>query len=390
MWKRHLVGLLGLAFGLSFANGCRKEGGTETAGVNSPASGDLKSLVMIDLNPKLRHRRLQNLAYSLSHYSQVGANAPNLATSNSSDAANTEPTEGETAPSEGDSTASPFDPAQCTWPEGAVDPGVMWKEARTCRVKVPYPAAGVVYVDWVVAEGEASLFPDGRIRYCERGALHESREEGQLRNLLKAAGATDEELTNVRIHISPTQEYNAWATLLENGTGVIHVSTGLFRAPDRKIKALSTDGELAAVLLHELGHIKDMRRSGFTNLYASAERVSQQCVNHEARARTCAEYMARIANCTNLMAADSRHYEHTADQNVAVGFERVKNNLTMNPCGIVDVFKTWGQDFDPLNYHPPGAERATYLNRALNDKGLRERPELNGDSWIQAVTRGLR
>ncbi len=382
MSKIGKISLFGLV-GMACLVGCQKESGGQTASRAVASKDGGAFILMNDLNPEIRNDRAKQIALALSRKASA-SRAPENSENKSEPSKlslNQEGDGSETSPSQSPSQA--FKLEQCfNEDESTV---ALTDQSKTCPGKIKYKGEEI---EVEMGEGEALPFPDRRVRYCQDGKLQEAREVRKMREMLIAAGATNEELGNVRFFYTPTKVYNAWATQIDDGTGIINLHEGLLSTPAEapSVKAVSTDGELAGVLLHELGHILDLRREGFSNLQKADERVMKRCEDHLAGARSCSEFSARAMTCETWMGAKGQTYEYSADNNVAKTFSRVKDKLTMNPHGVVDVFKTWGQGFDPTGSHPPGADRAIYMSRALNEQGVAEKRELAGRSWIKAIT----
>jgi hypothetical protein len=236
-------------------------------------------------------------------------------------------------------------------------------------------------------EEEAFINANGFMYYCRNGTIQKSIETPLIREMLVKSGATEEELANIRFFYSPSSIYNAWATVRKIGgkeVGYVNLHRGLMTGvPSIKtVSPVNNDSALASILVHELGHIKDMRKNGFTNLISARIRVRNKCSHQINDASTLSELNSASDLCELNMASNTRSFEHSADNNIGVTFERTKAKLAFNPWFQVDIFNSWGSQTDWLSSHPVGADRALYLKRNLEQRGIENNPELKGTSYI--------
>jgi hypothetical protein len=127
----------------------------------------------------------------------------------------------------------------------------------------------------VIDEGGALPLPDGRVIYCSGGRLSYAQQDSESQQLLLKLGVTSSELSGVRFYRVPTSTPNAWATVTESNVAVVALYDGL--AADARKYNLDPYSLVAVALAHEVGHIIDMKKSGFTNLRSAQKRIWDDC-----------------------------------------------------------------------------------------------------------------
>lgn len=225
----------------------------------------------------------------------------------------------------------------------------------------------------IVMENEtANALPDGRVIYCDKGTLRWAIVDRETPKLLLSLGMTESEIRGVNFYRIPLSQVNAFATVTQQQVAVVLVYDGLVAFA--KQQGIDSSSLLAGVLAHEVGHIIDNRKRGFTNLKTSRERVLNACA---ARAQgldpKSVTFKARLESCERAIAADTRAFEYSADNFAVELFSRKKYPSSIDPYAVARFFKIVGDGkYDPFDSHPDGVERSVQFERALQRVGIKE------------------
>ncbi len=264
-----------------------------------------------------------------------------------------------------------------------------WMAAEASQLTVksaaPTPASGTVgcvmefmyqgqLQRTLIDEGLAMPHPSGRVMFCDRNRLYYAPTDTATPQLLQELGLTASEMSGIQFYRVPTQTLNAWATVVD-GKGVVAVYDGL--AAGVRARGGDDKSVVAFTLGHEVGHIVDMKKAGFTNLNASRERIAAACDNRlKGLDPGSITRMVRRESCSRDFASNSRGYEYSADNFAVSILARKKYSSSINPYAFADFAKQLGEGkYDAFGSHPNGAERALQLERSLERVGILRKPK---------------
>jgi len=221
----------------------------------------------------------------------------------------------------------------------------------------------------VIDEGGALPLPDGRVIYCSGGRLFYAPLDSESQQLLLKLGVTSSELSGVRFYRVPTSTPNAWATVTESNVPVVALYDGL--AADARKYNLDPYSLVAVALAHEVGHIIDMKKSGFTNLRSAQKRIWDDCAFRAQKVDSEAAREAREAACARAFSATKRTYEYSADNFALEVLGRKKFGKELDPSTIAKWFSAKGSgSYNAYGSHPDGKERGLQFNRGLERLGI--------------------
>lgn len=235
-----------------------------------------------------------------------------------------------------------------------------------CKIAISYQ--GKVQ-DISVDEGAAYPHPNGRVMYCDRQKLYYAPTDTASPKLMMEMGITFSEISGIRFYRVPTATVNAWATVF-NGTSIITVYDGL--GAEIRARGLDDKSILGITLAHELGHILDMKKAGFTNLNAARQRILETCENRvKGLDPKSVTYSVRKESCMRDLASNTRSYEYSADNNAVTILARKKYSQSIDPYAFTEFARQLGEGkYNPFNSHPDGVERALQMTRSLERAGV--------------------
>ena len=221
----------------------------------------------------------------------------------------------------------------------------------------------------VIDEGGALPLPDGRVIYCSGGRLSYAQQDSESQQLLLKLGVTSSELSGVRFYRVPTSTPNAWATVTESNVAVVALYDGL--AADARKYNLDPYSLVAVALAHEVGHIIDMKKSGFTNLRSAQKRIWDDCEFRAQKVDSQAALEAREEACARAFSATKRSYEYSADNFALEVLGRKKFVKELDPSTIAKWFDAKGRgSYNAYGSHPDGKERGLQFTRGLQRLGI--------------------
>jgi len=243
------------------------------------------------------------------------------------------------------------------------------------------PGANGFYIDFnyqgnvsriPVDEGAAEPHPNGRVMYCSRGRLFYAPVDTASPRLLQEMGVSSSELAGIQFYRVPTQTVDAWATYFD-GKGIVAVYDGLGAA--MRAGGIDEKSIVGIALGHEVGHIVDMKKAGFSNLHAARQRVVATCESRlkglDSKSITLA---VRSDTCSRDMASNSRGYEYSADNFAVSNLARKKYPQTFDPFAFVEFARKIGSGkYNAYGSHPDGVERGLQWERSLERVGIKSK-----------------